>query len=168
MRTIIGVMGGSVVNEAGRKLAYHLGSLIAANGWVLLNGGRDCGVMAASAEGASAAGGLVVGVLPGDDLDGVAADVDVAIPTGMGDARNVVNILASRVVVALPGGAGTISEVAHALKADRPVVAVGWDPGEALRAAGGERLVIVDTAEDAIATVERFLGEMQLGTPANR
>jgi len=160
VRTIIGVMGGGVADEATRALARHLGSLIAAEGWVLLSGGRDCGVMAASAEGASAAGGLVVGVLPGDDLAGAAPDVDIPIPTGMGDARNVINILASRVVVALPGGAGTISEVAHALKAGRPVVVVGWDPGEALRAAGRGHLVIVDSAKDAIAAVARFLGEV--------
>ncbi|MBW6469576.1 MAG: hypothetical protein K0B85_10530, partial [Coriobacteriia bacterium] len=60
---------------------------------------------------------------------------------------------------ALPGGAGTLSEVAHALKAGRPVVVVGWDPGEALRAAGGSRLTQVDSAADAIAAARRFLGE---------
>ncbi|MDF1542154.1 MAG: TIGR00725 family protein [Anaerosomatales bacterium] len=159
MRTVIGVMGGGVADEATRALAYEVGALIAAEGWVLLNGGRDCGVMAASAAGAASAGGLVVGVLPDDDFSGVAAGVDIAIPTGMGDARNVINILASHVVIALPGGAGTLSEVAHALKAGRPVVVVGWDPGEALRAAGGSRLTRVDSAADAIAAAKRFLGE---------
>ncbi|MDT8433611.1 MAG: TIGR00725 family protein [Anaerosomatales bacterium] len=159
MRTVIGVMGGGVADEATRALAHEVGALIAAEGWVLLNGGRDCGVMAASAAGAASAGGLVVGILPDDNFDGVAAGVDIAIPTGMGDARNVINILASHVVIALPGGAGTLSEVAHALKAGRPVVVVGWDPGEALRAAGGSRLTRVDSAADAIAAAKRFLGE---------
>lgn len=159
MRTVIGVMGGGAADAATRVLAHTIGSLIAAEGWVLLNGGRDCGVMAASAAGAAAMGGLVVGVLPNDDFDGVAPDVDIAIPTGMGDARNVINILASHVVLALPGGAGTLSEVAHALKARRPVVLVGWNPGEALRAVGGSRLVIVDSAEEAIAAAKRFLGK---------
>ncbi len=158
MRTIIGVMGGGVAEPAVSALARDIGRRIAEEGWVLLTGGRDCGVMAAASAGAAAAGGLVVGVLPGDDLARVAPGVDIAIPTGMGDARNVINVLASRVVLALPGGAGTVSEVAHALKACRPVVAVGWDPGEALRTAGGARLVTAATAAEAIAATRAFLG----------
>jgi uncharacterized protein (TIGR00725 family) len=159
MRTVIGVMGGGAADAATQALAHEVGALIAAEDWVLLNGGRNCGIMAASAAGAAAAGGLVIGILPDDDFDGVAAGVDIAIPTGMGDARNVINILASHVVLALPGGAGTISEVAHALKAGRPVVVVGWNPGEALQVAGGERLMTVASAEEAIAAARRFLGE---------
>lgn len=157
MRTVIGVMGGGVADEATHALARHTGALIAAEGWVLLNGGRDSGVMAASAAGAAEAGGLVVGVLPGDDFSGVAPGIDIAIPTGMGDARNVINILASHVVIALPGGAGTISEVAHALKAGRPVVLLGWDPGEALRRAGAAHLAFASTPGEAIAAAKRFL-----------
>ena len=52
----------------------------------------------------------------------------------MGDARNVINVLASRVVIAMPGGAGTISEVAHALKLGRPVVTVGFPLGDEFHA----------------------------------
>lgn len=159
MRTIIGVMGGGTANIATTMIAGEIGRDIACAGWVLLTGGRDCGVMAAASAGAAEAGGLVVGVLPGDDPDGVAPGVDIAIPTGMGDARNAINVLASHVVVALPGGAGTISEIALALKARRPVVVVGWDPGEALRQAGGHRLVMVSSADEAIAAVRRLLGE---------
>lgn len=159
MRTVIGVMGGGRADAATSALAREIGTLIAAEGWVLLNGGRNCGVMAASAAGAAEAGGLVVGVLPGDDFSGVAPGVSVAIPTGMGDARNVINILASHVVLALPGGAGTVSEVAHALKAGRAVVAVGWDPGDVLREAGGHRLAIVPDAAAAMEAVKRLLRE---------
>jgi uncharacterized protein (TIGR00725 family) len=159
MRTVIGIMGGGRADAATSAMAREIGTLIATEGWVLLNGGRNCGVMAASAAGAAKAGGLVIGVLPGDGFDGVAPGVDIAIPTGMGDARNVINVLASHVVIAMPGGAGTISELAHALKAGRPVVVVGWDPGEALRSTGGSRLLIVDSPEEAIAAAKRFLGE---------
>ncbi len=157
MHTIIGIMGGGEADMATRELARELGHAIAARGWVLLNGGRDCGVMAASAEGASAAGGLVVGVLPGDDLSGVAPGVSIPILTGMGDARNVINVLTSHVVIALAGGAGTLSEIALALKATRPVVVVGWDPGEALHHAGGDLLVIVADADGAMRAVEEQL-----------
>lgn len=159
MRTLIGVMGGGIADAATMQLGREIGTAIAREGWVLLTGGRDCGVMAAASEGAANAGGLVVGILPGDDLAGVAPGVDIAIPTGMGDARNVINVLASRVVVALPGGAGTISEVALALKSSRPVVIVGWEPGDALRAAGHGNLVIAATAAEAIAAVHTLLGK---------
>ena len=116
--------------------------------------------MAASAAGALEAGGLVIGIRPGDDLAGVAPGVDIAIPTGMGDARNVVNVLASRVVVACAGNAGTVSEVAHALKAGRPVVTLDLALGplfDPYRASG--RLVSVSTPSEAIAAVRSLLAE---------
>ncbi|MBS3957540.1 MAG: TIGR00725 family protein [Clostridiales bacterium] len=157
MRTIIGVMGAGHADAATCALARELGSAIAARGWVLLNGGRDSGVMAASAEGASAMGGLVVGILPGDDHSGIAPGVDLAVLTGMGDARNVINVLSSHVVVALQGGAGTLSEIAHALNSRRPVVVIGWDPGEHPRRIGGERLAVVPDVSSGLAAIERFL-----------
>lgn len=131
MRTIIGVMGGAVADDTVIAHAYSIGRLIAEHDLVLLNGGRNAGVMAASARGAAEAGGLVVGVLPDETTVGATPYLDIAIPTGMGDARNVINVLASHVVIALPGGAGTISEVALALKAGRPVVALAFDLGPA-------------------------------------
>ena len=67
-KTVIGVMGGGEsAPPRAVNAAYRLGALIAARGWVLLNGGRDAGVMAASAAGAHSQGGLVVGVLPDRD-----------------------------------------------------------------------------------------------------
>jgi hypothetical protein len=71
----------------------------------------------------------------------------------MGDARNAINVLSSDVVIALPGGAGTLSEVALALKAGKTVVALGWDPGRAMRAASGGLLAEAAAAEEAIAIV---------------
>jgi uncharacterized protein (TIGR00725 family) len=63
----------------------------------------------------------VVGILP-DDNAAAAAEVDLAISTGMGQARNVINVLASDVVVICgPGGPGTASEAAHAIKAGKPL-----------------------------------------------
>lgn len=163
MLTVIGVMGGAVVSDEVLDNAQRIGGLIAEHGWVLLNGGRNAGVMAASALGANEAGGLVVGILPGDNTTGIADGVDIAIPTGMGDARNAINVLASRVVVALPGGPGTVSEVALALKAGRSVVLLGFPLGVPF-AAYYERGQLVDaaTAEEAIVYVERFVGQEDL------
>ncbi len=139
-KPVIGVMGGGVADAATTALAEELGEAIAREDWILLNGGRDTGVMAASARGAARAGGLVLGILPGRDLAGAAPDLTIGIPTGLGDARNVINVLASDVVVALPGGAGTLSEIALALKNERPLLLLGWSgepelPGAAAGAA---------------------------------
>lgn len=158
MRTVIGVMGGAHADAATESLAREVGARIAAQGWVLLTGGRDCGVMAAASAGAAAAGGLVIGILPGDDFTGIAPGVDIAVLTGMGEARNAINVLTSHVVVAFPGGAGTISEVALALRAHRRVIVAGWDVGDALREAGGESLVSAHTPCDIMSALKHFLG----------
>ncbi len=160
MRTVIGVMGsGRPLDGAALHTALHLGELIAAEGWVLLTGGRASGVMDACSHGARGAGGLVIGVLPDDTASRASAHLDIAIRTGMGDARNVVNVLSSDVVVALPGGAGTLSEVALALSARKTVILLGWEPGAAIRAAGGQRLLDAATPEEAVTLVQRALNE---------
>jgi uncharacterized protein (TIGR00725 family) len=153
-------MGGAAATEAVLADARETGRLIASSGWVLLTGGRDSGVMAEASRGASEAGGLVVGVLPGDNSDAAAPHVDIVIPTGMGDARNAINVLASHVVIALPGGAGTASEIALALKCDRPVVLLGFPMGApfGLYYATG-RLVDATTPAEAVAIATSFLAE---------
>jgi uncharacterized protein (TIGR00725 family) len=158
MRIVIGVMGGGTADERVLDDARRVGRLIAENGWVLLNGGRNAGVMAASARGAAEAGGLVVGVLPDRDWECIAPDVDVPVLTGMGDARNAVNVLSSRVVVALPGGAGTLSEIALALKSGRPVITVGYPLGdEFARYREDGHLIEVASPDEAIAEAQLLL-----------
>lgn len=151
MRTVIGVMGaGRPLDEAAFSRAYRLGQLVAERGWVLLTGGSACGVMDAASKGAHEAGGLVVGVLKGDDDTEASAHLDIAIRTGMGDARNVINVLTADVVIALPGGPGTLSEVALGLKSNRTVIVLGWDPGAAMRASGPGHLLDAATPEEAV------------------
>jgi uncharacterized protein (TIGR00725 family) len=157
-------MGGSVATPAVEALARELGRLIAENGWVLLSGGRPTGVMAAVTAGAHEAGGLTVGVLFDTDREGAAPGTDIVIPTGLGAGRNVVNVLASDVVVACPGTGGTLSEVALALRFERPVVLLDFDPGaEFLKAAGPGPWRRVATPADAVAQVRRFLKELGRG-----
>ena len=165
MRTVIGVMGGGVADDATRALARRTGELVAAEGWALLTGGRPIGVMDAASAGAKSVGGLVLAVLPGEDPGAATPHADLVICTGMGDARNVINVLSSHVVLALPGGAGTISEVALAVNACRPVVIVGWHPGEAVLNVGGDRIALASSPEDAVAAAKRFLGGARTGTP---
>lgn len=160
MRTVIGVMGsGHALGESAYALAHRVGALVAARGWVLLTGGSASGVMDAASAGAREAGGVVVGVLRDSTDEHASRHVDIAIRTGMGDGRNIINVLSSDVVIALPGGSGTISEVALGLKSGKTVIALGWDPGDAMRSAGPGKLLSAASAEEAVETVAVELGE---------
>jgi uncharacterized protein (TIGR00725 family) len=160
-KTVIGVMGGGEhAPEYAVIDAYRLGELIAERGWVLLNGGRNAGVMEASARGAQTAGGLVVGVLPDADTRRASPHLDVRIVTGMGSARNNVNVLSSDVVIACAGGEGTISEIALALTNGKTVVALNFDTGMLFeRARNAGQLVEVASPDEAVEAAARFVGE---------
>ncbi len=126
-KPVIGVMGGSKVSAEVCAQAKQLGSLIAQRGWVLLNGGRNQGVMAASAKSAKQAGGTVIGILPDSTDSRASPHLDFAIMTDMGDGRNLLNVLSSDVVIACPGKLGTLSEVVLALKRNKRVILLGWE-----------------------------------------
>jgi uncharacterized protein (TIGR00725 family) len=100
-----------------------LGRGIAQRDAVLICGGLT-GVMEHAARGARAAGGLTIGVLPGDDTDDANAYIDIAIATGLGHARNAILARTADGVVALGGGLGTLSEIALALRNRRPTIGI--------------------------------------------
>ena len=148
-------MGGGSVDRKSAQSAYQLGSLIAARGWILLNGGRNAGVMASSAKGARENGGITVGILPDETARGASPFIQIPILTGMGNARNCINVLSSHVVVACPGGTGTISEIALALKSSRPVILLNFDIQDMFaRYLKSEMLFAVKTPEEVIAKIE--------------
>jgi len=153
-RCVIGVMGaGDGARAADVELAHELGAAIAREGWVLLSGGRNSGIMDAVNRGAKGAGGLTIGVLPDKDTSAVSDAVEVAIVTGLGSARNYVNVLSSDVVVSCGrGGAGTASEIALALKAGKPVVLLNDRPesNAFFKAIGGD---LVTVAPDLVSTI---------------
>ena len=154
---IVGVMGGAQVDADTLEAAYQLGVLIARQGWVLLNGGRRAGVMDASARGASDQGGLTVGVLPDENASQASPHVKIPICTGMGGARNVVNVLSSNVVVACRGGAGTVSEIALALKYGKTVITLDFDTGDLFRRYRLEgKLLDAETPDQAITIITRM------------
>lgn len=159
-KTIIGVMGGGESAAAeDLTLAFRLGGLIANEGWILLNGGRPAGVMEASAKGAKECGGLTVGILPGRDPQSASPYIDIPIVTGMGDGRNYINALSSDVVVALPGGAGTISEIALALKNRKKVILLNFDTGETFKPYLESGLLKnARSPEEAILVIKEELG----------
>lgn len=165
-QVIIGVMGGGRADTRQTEMAYRLGQLIAAEGWVLLNGGRRAGIMDASARGARENGGITVGILPDADDRHLSPHILIPILTGMGSGRNTINALSSHVMVACPGGAGTVSEIALALKHGRPVILLGIDVGDIFSAyyANGQ-LKKVATPAEAIDEIKSYLGKRAFSTP---
>ena len=125
-RIIIGVMGPAACDPQTAEIARAVGHAVAERGGVLLTGGRG-GVMEAAAEGARQAGGMTVGILPGANARESPPNphIEIALFTGLGEARNWLNVCSSDAVIAIGGGFGTLSEIALALKVQKPVVLIG-------------------------------------------
>ncbi len=150
--------GGELVNPEDYKFAKELGALIAKEGWILLNGGRASGIMEASARGAKENGGLTIGILPGTDPGWASKYIDIPILTGVGLARNYINILTSAVVVALPGRTGTISEIALALNVGKKVISLNFDLGPLFkRYKEDKQLIYAKKPEEVINLIKKLL-----------
>lgn len=145
---VVAVVGADVATPDEQAAARTIGRGLAAAGATVVCGGLG-GVMAAACAGAREVGGTTVGILPGTDRLGANPDVMIAIPTGLGEARNVLVVRAADAVVAVGGEYGTLSEIALALKAGVPVVGLGtWT----LTRHGhvDEGIEVADDAADAV------------------
>lgn len=149
---LIAVIGAGEPAPALEEAAEAVGAGLANAGVTVVCGGLE-GVMAAACRGAKAHGGRTVGILPGRDPASANPWVDLAIPTGFGEARNALVVRSAQAVIAVGGGYGTLSEIALALKAGMRVIGLRtWDiPG----------VEAVDTPDEA---VERVTGSER--TPA--
>jgi uncharacterized protein (TIGR00725 family) len=141
----VSVIGGNSVDESTAEQARAVGRLLAARGHVVVCGGLG-GVMEAACAGASAAGGETVGILPTTDRDDANEYVDTAVATGLGHARNALVVMNGDAVVAVDGGAGTLSELGFAGAFDRPVAGIGTHDAPGVEA--------VDSPEAAVDYVE--------------
>jgi hypothetical protein len=119
--------------------------------------------MHAASSGAKAANGLTIGILPTPDDRGISDAVDIAIVTGIGSARNNINVLSSDIVVACGMGAGTASEVALAIKANKPVILLTnhQDSEHFFTSLSPATVFIAKTPAAAIAIVKEFLKPSQ-------
>jgi hypothetical protein len=126
-RLFIAVVGAARASDEDRAAAGEVGRLIAEAGAVVIGGGLG-GAMAAACQGARSVGGTTIGILPGTDRTEANEHVEIAIATGMGEARNVIVVANADAVVAVGGEFGTLSEIALALKAGTAVIGIGsWE-----------------------------------------
>jgi uncharacterized protein (TIGR00725 family) len=133
--------GDAAPEEAER--AEAVGAEVAIAGATLVCGGLG-GVMAAACRGAAAHGGMTVALLPGEDRQAANEWVQIAIPTGLGEVRNVLLVRAAHAVIAIGGGWGTLSEMALAVRAGVPVLGLdSWEPAHP-RARGGGVIPVGD------------------------
>jgi uncharacterized protein (TIGR00725 family) len=120
MHSYVAVLGPGEASAAEVGAAERVGAELARRGAVVVCGGLG-GVMEAACRGAKEAGGSTVGILPGLDREAANPFVDVALPTGLGEARNALVVRAADALIAVGGAYGTLSEIALALKGGKRV-----------------------------------------------
>lgn len=160
----VGIIGDSNEVKTHNDTAENMGRLIALSGYTLVTGGRQ-GVMAAASRGARSVNprpetARVIGILPGLNKNEGNSFIDYVIPTGIGWARNQIVVLSSDVVVAIGGGAGTLSEMAYAWAYNKPVIAFnikqGWSTklaGEKIDYKRNDSVIKVSSPEEAIKII---------------
>jgi uncharacterized protein (TIGR00725 family) len=141
-RIRVGVIGGSKPSASARQTAFKVGKLIAEKGAILVCGGL-AGVMEAASRGAKQAGGLTVGVLPGNNPSDANPFIDIPFATGLGYTRNSLVALNSDVLIAIDGEYGTLSEIAYGIIYGKKVIG--------LRTWKIEGVIAVETEEEAVA-----------------
>ena len=168
--TTIGIIGSSEENPELNDIAEEMGKLIAQSAYSLVTGGKN-GVMQAASRGAQFVDGKaetskVIGILPGFNKSESNEYVDISIPTGIGWARNQQVILSSDVIVAIGGGAGTLSEIAFAWAYKKPIIAFedigGWSSklaGEKIDPKRTDLIISVSTPSEAIQIIKELINK---------
>ena len=122
-KRVVSVIGGHSCNKEVEQLAQNLGKNLAKVVDILVCGGLS-GTMKAVCQGFKASGGLTIGIIPGYNKNEANEFIDIVIPTGLGLARNVLVVKSADAVVALPGEAGTLSEIAYCLQFGIPIISL--------------------------------------------
>jgi len=129
-KPVIAIVGAGKCSKKLRDKAAAVARHVVKNDGVIVCGGMG-GIMEGAARGAWEGGGVSIGILPSEDKSDANKFVTFAIPTGFGEARNLMVIRAADAVVAFPGKYGTLSEMAFALKIGKPLISIAaWKLGE--------------------------------------
>ncbi len=137
----IGIIGGAKPNEESRTLAFTVGQLIAEKGAIVVCGGLS-GIMEAASRGAKQAGGLTIGILPGNSPGDANPYIDIPIATGLGYSRNSLVAMNSDILIAIDGQYGTLTEIAYGNIYRKKVIGLGtWDIEGVIEAKSAEEAV---------------------------
>jgi uncharacterized protein (TIGR00725 family) len=159
-KPIVGIMGpGENARPEENEMAFELGKAIAEQGWVVLTGGRSFGIMEAAMKGAHEANGLTIGILPGDNAANASYDADIKILTGMGSGRNIINVLSSNILVVIGMAAGTASEVALAIKANKKIILLHQDEITIrfFKNIGTYKILVANTIDETMRIIGDYL-----------
>jgi uncharacterized protein (TIGR00725 family) len=158
-RLVIAVIGAGEPSAGEAVLAEEVGREIAGHGAVLVCGGLG-GIMEAACRGAAEAGGITVGILPGDNPNTANPSVQIPVVTGMRNARNVIVVKSAGAVIAIGGSYGTLSEIAHALQNNIPVI--GLDTWHISRDdTEDESIVRVNNPQEAVEKAMKLATDRQ-------
>jgi len=142
MTSYVAVVGPGEAEPDEIAAAEQVGAELARREAVVVCGGLG-GVMEAACRGAKEVGGTTVGILPGVDRGAANRFVDVALPTGLGEARNALVVRAADVLIAVGGAYGTLSEIALALKGGKRVIGLrSWEIDGVEAAENAHRAVV--------------------------
>lgn len=159
-KIVIGVMGASQLSSLEEENTEELGKLIAQQGWVTLTGGEPAGVVELALKGAVEAGGETVGIMWGNRNHPFSEYITIPIFTEAELGRDYFNVLSSDVVV-VPSSisAGTLIEVAYAIKKKIPIVMLGSNPEdqELLRTRAGDLVAFVNSPKQAIEEIQSII-----------
>ena len=146
---VIGSGGVEPGSELG-LLAGEVGRLLAGARVTLVCGGLT-GVMEAACRGASEAGGVAVGIVPGNSVEEANPHCTHVVATGIGHARNLAVVSSGDAVIAIGGEWGTLSEIGFARAIGRPVIALrSWTLSGRERMEDAPGVVPAESAREAV------------------
>ena len=144
----ISVLGGRDITPEVYEDTLEIGRRLADEGYLVFCGG-GAGVMEAIAKGVHDEGGIVVGVLKGQDLEEGNKYLTVPIATGIGIARNAILAYNCDAAIAISGQYGTLSEIAYAFQMKKPVIGYKtWDI---------DSVVCADSPSDVVIKLKKEL-----------
>ena len=147
-KKVVSVIGGHKCSKEVEQLSLKLGKELAKVVDILISGGLS-GTMESVCKGFKEGKGVTIGIITSYDKNDANPYVDIVIPTGIGLARNVLVVKSADVVVALPGEAGTLSEIAFCLQFGIPVISLNsWDIQGVIKA---------KTVDQAVCKVKELL-----------
>ena len=161
-KQIIAVIGNANIENdiEKQKISFELGELIIDNSFILATGGFG-GVMEYASKGAKSSEkyteNLIIGVLPDYNSDNANKYIDIAIPTGLGLARNLMLISMSNAVIAVGGGSGTLNEISASWQMNKLIIGLqvkGWSEKLCGKALDERRNDIIFCAKDAQEAIE--------------